>query len=154
MSLRQPPRRPIASHCRDSWCTQRTDVRLASSAAPCSLPFFPNQSYLIAYSFSFHTCCLMAITHLQYADLFQPSTVALCIGKFSLHKCPNKFFGQFKPNHTRPQHQNIHIIMFYPLVSRVRVVTKPCANTWQFGCRNCSANTATTNQNSTVCLFL
>src|SRR3990167_2894031 len=76
MSLRQPPRRPIASHCRDSWCTQRTDVRLASSAAPCSLPFFPNQSYPIAYSFSFHTCCLMAITHLQYADLFQPSTVA------------------------------------------------------------------------------
>src|SRR3989339_1083563 len=53
MSLRQPPRRPIASHCRDSWCTQRTDVRLASSAAPCSLPFFPNQSYPIAYSFSF-----------------------------------------------------------------------------------------------------
>jgi hypothetical protein len=84
----------------------------------------------------------------QRFHFIQSTHVAIFAAECRFQKIFHKLLRQGGADNASPEHENIHIIMFYTLVRRVRIVTQSSSRALDFICRNGGPNSTAANQDS------
>jgi hypothetical protein len=83
-------------------------------------------------------------------DFVQAAEVTLLAGKFRPGEGPHAFGGQGWSNHARSEHQDIHVIVFHALVSRIRIMTQTGPDATHFVGGHGSSDPAPADEHATV----
>lgn len=89
---------------------------------------------------------------LQYFS--QASHMSLFIRELRIHERLHQLYGEFFTNDSRPQAEDVHVIVFDSLMSRIGVVTDASSNTRDLVRSNADPHATSAEQNSAFRLLV